>query len=617
VLLAVSGGFRVTVGGLRLSARSPLPASVAAGAVLAAWYFLARKSNSVSRDLEDAWRFLDGRASIITVIAGIASAVVAASYATFAAAGADASGYLSEAELFTSGRLFHRDTLASIVGGWQTGLTSPLGWRPAPLEGFQSPTYAPGLPLLMAIPHWAGGPVAACWVVVASAAIAVWSTGMVALRLAGGVAAIVGAVVLAVSPVFIYQSVQPMSDVPVTAAWMLCWWLIGWIDKPKGLSPPAGLSLHTAPRGDTPLGVSFLAGVACAIAVLIRPNLAPLAVVPLVFVTRRVRDAVAFALPVAIAGLALLWLQWQWYGSPLRSGYGTAGELFALANIGPNAMFYLGWLVSTAPIMFLAIIGVWLIRRDRLTWALAAFAALVVAAYLVYAVFEDWSYLRFLLPALAVGSVLVGVAVDRMIAGIPVAARAAVALGSILAIAATGIANARALDAFSLEGQHHRIGQLGGHLNGALPENAVIVAGEQSGSMRYYTSRPIVRWDAATPGDLTRALAALEAADRPVWFVLDAWEEEPFRARFMRVPAGSLDWPPAVTAGTTHRTNAWQLSDRQRFMRGESVPPVRLAASPSRGPDAAARTGASAARSPCIPRSSRRTSTRPRTPPSC
>ncbi len=548
---------------------------MAAGAVLAAWYFLARKSNGVPRDLEDAWQFLDRRASIITLIAGIASAVVAASHATFAAAGADASGYLSEAELFTSGRLFHRDTLASIVGGWQTGLTSPLGWRPAPLEGFQAPTYAPGLPLLMAIPHWAGGPVAACWVVVASAAIAVWATGMVARRLAGGVAAIAGAVVLAVSPVFIVQSVQPMSDVPVTAAWMLCWWLLVGIDKPAGLSPPAGVSPPLA-RGDNPLGLSILAGVACAVAVLIRPNLAPLAVVPLVFVTRRVRDAVAFASPVAMAGLALLWLQWQWYGSPLRSGYGTAGELFALANIGPNAMFYLGWLVSTAPIMFLAIVGAWLIRRDRLMWALAAFAALVVAAYLVYAVFEDWSYLRFLLPAFAVGSVFAGVAVGRMIAGIAVAARAAVAFVSILAIAGTGIAKARALDAFGLENQHHRIVQLGEHLNGAIRENAVIVAGEQSGSMRYYTSRPIVRWEAATPGDLTRALAALEATDRPVWFVLDAWEEERFRTTFATVPAAALDWPSAVMAGTTHRTSAWHLSDRERFVRGEHVPTLRL-----------------------------------------
>ncbi len=584
-MLAVSGGFRATVGGLRLSARSSLPAWISALVLVVVWYVAARKANAVSRDLEDTWQMLDRHTSIITLTIAIASGTVAALYATFAAAGADASGYLSEAELFTSGRLFYRDTLAPITGGWQAGLTAPLGWRPAPLEGFQSPTYAPGLPMLMAIPHWAGGTVAACGVVIGSAVIAVWSTGMIALRLTGGVAAIVAAVTLAVSPVFLFQSVQPMSDVPVTAAWMLCWCLLvrngtgG--DKPSagGDKPFLSAEAHRAKA----VGLSFQAGLACAIAVMIRPNLAPLAVVPLAFVSLQpsafslqLRRAAGFSLPVALAGLALLWLQWQWYGSPVRSGYGTAEELFAFANVWPNAVFYLHWLSSTAPIMFVAPIGLWLLRGERVTWALAVFAALVVAAYLVYAVFEDWSYLRFLLPALAVGSVFVGVAVARMIAGFPIASRAAVLLAAMLAIAAAGIANARALDAFGLEDHHHRIVQLGKHLNGTIPGDAVIVAGEQSGSMRYYTGRPIIRWEAASPDDMTRALAALQPGGRPVWIVLDAWEEELFRTKFASVPPATLDWPPAITAGTTHRTSAWRLADRERLLRGDNLTTERL-----------------------------------------
>jgi hypothetical protein len=42
-------------------------------------------------------------------------------------------------------------------------------------------------------------------------------------------------------------------------------------------------------------------------------------------------------------------------------------------------------------------------------------------------------------------------------------------------------------------------------------------AGEQSGSMRYYTDRPIVRWEAATPDSLTAAMATLETSRRPVY----------------------------------------------------------------------------------------------------
>ena len=160
-----------------------------------------------------------------------------------------------------------------------------------------------------------------------------------------------------------------------------------------------------------------------------------------------------------------MWAQWQWYGSPLRSGYGTVGELFALANIRPNARFYGSVLISTAPILLLAPVGAWLVRRDRRAWALTTFAALVVAAYLVYAVFDQWSYFRFLLPALAIGSIFVGAAVARMVAGLPAAARAPVTFVVALAIAAVGIANARVLDAFALKDQHHRIVQLGEHLN--------------------------------------------------------------------------------------------------------------------------------------------------------
>ena len=44
--------------------------------------------------------------------------------------------------------------------------------------------------------------------------MAVWATGM----LAGGAAGVVAATLLAFTPVFLYQSIQPMSDVPVTAA---------------------------------------------------------------------------------------------------------------------------------------------------------------------------------------------------------------------------------------------------------------------------------------------------------------------------------------------------------------------------------------------------------------
>ena len=138
-----------------------------------------------------------------------------------------------------------------------------------------------------------------------------------------------------------------MSDVPVTAAWMVMWLL---------LVPAAG-------GRDLGSARYLLAGVASAIAILIRPNLAPLAAIPLFLIGWHVRRLIVFSIPVALSGLMLMWLQWQWYGSPFRSGYGTADELFALGNIGANATRYLSWLTTTSPVLLVAPIGMVMLWR--------------------------------------------------------------------------------------------------------------------------------------------------------------------------------------------------------------------------------------------------------------
>ena len=560
VLLAVSGGVRATVGGLRISARSPIGATVAALVVVAAWWILARRAKAVDADLESAWSSLEQHSSLVIGLLAILSGVVTLAFVTNSAAGADASGYLSEAAQWASGQLFHRDALAGTIGVSDPWLTAPLGWRPAPMAGLQSPTYPPGLPLLMAVPYALGGTTAAAWVVTLAAALTVWTTGVMATRLAGGVAGAIAGVAIVTSPVFIFQSVQPMSDVPVTAAWMLTWVL---------LMPARGDKPST--RGDKPLGLSFLAGVACAVAVLIRPNLAPLAAIPLFAIGLNGRRLIAFAIPVALSGLVLMWLQWQWYGSPFRSGYGTADELFAIANVGANASRYLSWLTTTSPVLMVGPIGIAMLWRHAATKALAAFAALVVLAYLVYAVFDVWSYLRFLLPALAVAAVFAGSAIAITLRRLPIAWRPVGALIVALSLLAHGVSQARARDVFRLADQQRRVERVADFISTTLPAGAVIISGEQSGSLRYYTRRSILRWDAASPESLASVLTALDATGQPVVVALDAWEREPFRAKFSGLASVSLEWPAAFEAGTSHRTHVWLLTDRDRFLNGERV----------------------------------------------
>jgi len=556
VILAVSGGFRTTVGGLRISMRSPLPIAILAVINLAIWFISARKENAVSRDLEAAWEMFERHSKFVAGIA-LASTIVAAVFSTRSASGADASGYLSQAVAWTDSGFapVHLDPLAADLREADDWLTTPLGWRPADwshgfIAGIQVPTYPPGLPLLMAIPHAIAGIDGATSVVILSTLVAIIATGLLASQLGGSVAGVIAAVLLAFTPVFLHQSIQPMSDVPVTAAWMLCFMLL-------------------ARRGasfDAP------AGIACAIAVLIRPNLAPLAIVPL-FLARRKR---MFSLPVAIAGLFLAIVQQQWYGSALRSGYGTADELFALSNVASNASRYFTWLVATAPVLFLSVFGFIRLRRDRTTQALFAFVVLVVGSYLVYAVFDDWSYLRFLLPAMAVLTIFAAVALAAWIERWPIAWRAPILFMLLLGVTAYSLSTARSHDTFKLADQLRRVSRVGDFINGNVPDVAVVLSGEQSGSMRYYTHRSILRWEAATPEALTSAITTLEEEGRSVYVVLDAWENEPFRKKFSTLPAVSLDWPPVLEAGTSHRTRLWRLSDRDRFLRGEPLNIIRL-----------------------------------------
>lgn len=547
VLVAVSGGFRATVGGFRISARSPLPIAIGALVCGAAWLLLAKRARAIDADLESAWRFFNHRLALVVAIALI-SAVMAGAFATRSAADADASGYVSEAHVLSDWKLFTADDLQPALNSPDGWLTTPLGWRPG-TAGLQVPTYPPGLPFLMAIPHKIAGINGASFVVTASAGIAVAATALLAGHIGGSIAAVIAASLLAFTPVFIHHSIQPMSDVPVTAAWMVCFCLLA----------RRGASL------DAP------AGIACAIAVLIRPNLAPLAIVPLFLAHKRIK----FSIPVVIAGVVLATLQYLWYGSPFRSGYGSTEELFALANIAPNVSRYFNWLITTSPILLVSVIGFFKLLRERTTQALFAFVVLVLVSYLVYAVFDDWSYLRFLLPALAILAVFTAVALAASIERAPMSARAPVLFALLLAVAGYGVSTARSHDTFKLADQLRRVSQVADYINTDLPTGAVIVSGEQSGSMRYYTHRSILRWEAATSDTLGDAISKLEQSSRPVYIVLDAWEDGLYRAKFASLAAGALDWPPILDAGTSHRTRLWKVSDRDRFLRGESLNTIR------------------------------------------
>ena len=141
--LAVSGGFRTTVGGFRISVAIAACHSIAALIAGAWWFYLARRERSVAADLEASWSAIERNASRLIGVVALIAAIVAAAFATRSAAGADASGI--SARPAWSWALLHRFTstvwsdgawvfanpLADILEPGDPWLTTPLGWRPA------------------------------------------------------------------------------------------------------------------------------------------------------------------------------------------------------------------------------------------------------------------------------------------------------------------------------------------------------------------------------------------------------------------------------------------------------------------------------------------------------
>lgn len=566
VVLVATGGFVIIVAGLRVSARSPWPAVVGSVASAGWWWLLARRAGAIERDSSAAAAWVEARSLAILLVVAMTGAALAVRYGTFAASGSDPSGYLSEAALLADGALSRVDPLAAIAD-WPGGAAtlSPLGWRPDGVAGEQVPTYAIGLPLLMAPLHAIGGTLAAALVVPLALAVLVLATGLVARQLGGPFAGILAASWMMSSPIALFQAAQPMSDVPMAAAWLAGWAL---------------LLEDVPPGGDRRRAVFVVAAAAAAaIAVMIRPNLAVLAVVPALFLLcgdrrapwpiRRQRALVFSA--CAAAGVATVaFFQWQMYGSPLRSGYGRVSDLYDVQFIAGNVLRYPRWLIEThGAWLLLALAGVVWPRaaKGRARW-LMAFAALNYAAYLPFAQFETWDYLRFILPAVAIlGAVAAAVAVS-LLSSLPRAAFAPALALVLIAIAGFGIREAAARGVFELRDLHARYRVAGRFLADRLPIEGVVVAGEHSGSARYYSARSVLRWDVMPDGGVVTAIGRLTRAGHDVWIVLDEWEEERFRRA---AGSAALDWPPAMEAGLAVRTRAWRLADRARYAAGERV----------------------------------------------
>lgn len=478
----------------------------------------------------------------VALAAALGLMTIAIVRGTFAAGGSDSSCYALMADAFAHGRVQPAFPLSEQVPWPDASRTfAPGGFIPSPVKpDAASPVCAPGFSLLMVPFAWIARD-GVFLVTPIAAGLLVWCGFVVGRHLAGPLAGAVASVLVATSPVVLFQAMQPMNDIATTALWM---------------AVLAGSTVEETRR-------SWVIGALTGVAILVRPNLAPLAAGAAVLAPNA-RFALAAAPGVLIAAL----LNWSLYGHPARLGYGSTQDLFAIQHVAPNASHYgRAWLETQTPFALLALAAPLVVARDRrrLVFAGLAMALTTVAIYLFYQPFPEWWYLRFLLPAIAITTTFAAAVAVVLLRRPLVLAVAAAAL------AVFGVQTAIARQAFDLQRLEVRFRHTGHYVRDKLPPSAIYFSVFDSGSIRFHGGREAVLWDSLDPAWLDRAIAWSRAQQREPFFVLERFEEEPFRHRFEHAsPLGALDWPPR--AEIDRQVRIYAPSDRDAYLSGRPVP---------------------------------------------
>jgi hypothetical protein len=544
LITATTDGFSWMLGPVRLSSTDPLrPLLVGlAATILYVWRY---PREPIAADADGAWlaiwfgRFVKLAVPVIVAL----GCVIGIVYGTFTAAGSDQYGYVSQAGLWLRGNLRIEQPIVQQVSWSNASWTfTPLGYRPVSAEGTLIPTYSSGLPLLMAAFQAAFGFDGAFFVVPILGSLALACTYMLG-KLATGSrnAGALAALLLLASPAFLAHVILPMSDVPAAAFWALACVLALWTPTPRPL----------------------LSGLAAGASLLIRPNLVLLAAVPVVswvFAARRpggwlvtAKRIAAFGIGLAPAVVAVALINLELYGSPTESGYGKLTDIYGFAAAGPNLRNYGTWLLETqSPLLAVALIPLFVPGSLRPATAhaspracLLALPATVALSYIFYGPWDNWTYLRFLLPAYPALFVLMAAGVRVICNSLPLPAR--VPAGVLFAAACVSInvqfANKEVVFRWhDTERRYIRAADRAAELS---PPNAVMFSLQHSGTLRHYADRLSLRYDQLPEDYLDKAIRELNAMGRPSYLVIDDWEYSRFRARFAAGNrAGTLGWEP-------------------------------------------------------------------------
>ena len=466
----------------------------------------------------------------------------------FAVGGSDSSGYANGARALANGRLVA--PIAPLerfdLGDERAPAFIPLGFVSGPTARTMAPLYPVGFSLHLA----------------AAAALLGWETGpylaspilalltLVLLLFAGRelglspLAAAGAAVILAAAPVFVFQAIQPMSDV-AAAFWCLA-------------------AIFAARRARVDARWAIAAGFAFGVAVLVRPPDLLLGVPLLFALPLERRSLLRFVLGGIPSAAILVAYNTICYGSALETGYGLTGHWTALAwsNFPAHFADYTRWTSEEfTPLVCLgwvaALFHTGIARRDRAL--LFSWFGVFFLFYCFYGFGDAWWYTRFLLPgfaAIAIGFLLVAQDLARAGAAWAAArvrrgslAAAAITI-AVAAVASAGFRNADKLHVLNMPELQASFPAACREAERVLPPGALVLSMQMSGALAYYTELTPVRWDRLDPASFGELRAKTEERGGR-WFALMCAFEVPLAAP--KVPGR---W---TFLGETKSVSLWRL----------------------------------------------------------
>jgi len=529
VLTLVTGGIDIRLAGNTITSHDPLKPLLAAGLALSVhvlaggiipvgWIIvLARPFRRIGHT-HIAWTL-----AIVVVILGVI-------YGSRAIGGSDSYGYATEADMLLQGSLVVEQSFVRDMPWPDAQRTfAPMAYAPWPRNPlFIANTCAPGLPVLLAVAKFIGGQMAMFLVAPLGAGALILGTYYVGRRLGSGWAGVIGAWLVATSAQVLFGAMTMLTDVPNAALWAAAFCVLWSRSRWRELA----------------------AGLICSLAVMIRPNLAPMVAFLALDILVRSEAfarplhaggrAAVFCLGVLPGAVAVAAFNAHVFGSPIAHGAGTPSDLFRWAHVPVNVRNYVGFFVDMhTPIVLAGVVAIFAPLRwiwpavvdRRIFISVGLFVAAIWSFYFAYDVLPAWWYLRFMVPTWPFIMVGVGAVALALIRVTGPAIKAAIVCG----IIALGIAQLR----ISVERSVWTLGRVesrfivAAQLAQKVTEpNSVIMSSFHGGSVRYYAGRMTMRYDLLDPAWFDRAVDWLTSHGVHVYLLVEDFEAADAREKF-------------------------------------------------------------------------------------